>query len=184
MGFALAQAAQMLGATVTLVSGPVSLATPQGCTRIDVESALDMYQSVMNNAINHDVFISCAAVADYRPETIADNKLKKTDDSDSMTVKMVKNPDIVASIAAMNEHRPFTVGFAAETQNVKQYALSKLTRKNLDMICANDVSVAGQGFNSNDNAITVYWQDGEQPLTLASKQQIALQILQLIADKM
>ncbi|WP_162062298.1 bifunctional phosphopantothenoylcysteine decarboxylase/phosphopantothenate--cysteine ligase CoaBC [Vibrio taketomensis] len=184
MGFALAQAAQMLGATVTLVSGPVSLATPHGCTRIDVESALDMHQAIMNNAINHDVFISCAAVADYRPETIADNKLKKTDDSDSMTVKMVKNPDIVASVAAMDEHRPFTVGFAAETQNVKQYALSKLTRKNLDMICANDVSVAGQGFNSNDNAITVYWQDGEQPLTLASKQQIALQILQLIADKM
>ncbi|WP_162047411.1 bifunctional phosphopantothenoylcysteine decarboxylase/phosphopantothenate--cysteine ligase CoaBC [Vibrio taketomensis] len=184
MGFALAQAAQTLGAKVTLVSGPVALATPQGCTRIDVESALDMHQTVMNNAVNHDVFISCAAVADYRPETIADNKLKKTDDSDSMTVKMVKNPDIVASVAAMDEHRPFTVGFAAETQNVKQYALSKLTRKNLDMICANDVSVAGQGFNSNDNAITVYWQDGEQPLTLASKQQIALQILQLIADKM
>ncbi|GAK85519.1 phosphopantothenoylcysteine decarboxylase /phosphopantothenoylcysteine synthetase [Vibrio ponticus] len=184
MGFALAQAAQQLGASVTLVAGPVALPTPQGCERIDVESANDMHQAVMSKAIESDVFISCAAVADYRPETVADNKLKKTDDNDAMTVKMVKNPDIVASVAALSEQRPFTVGFAAETQNVKQYALSKLTRKNLDMICANDVSVQGQGFNSNDNAITVYWQQGEQALTLASKQQIAQQILRLIADKL
>lgn len=184
MGFALAQAAHSLGANVKLVSGPVSLATPQGCERVDVESALEMHQAVMDNASQHDVFISCAAVADYRPETVADNKLKKTDDTDAMTVIMVKNPDIVASVAAMTENRPFTVGFAAETQNVKQYALSKLTRKSLDMICANDVSQQGQGFNSNDNAITIYWQEGEQSLTLTSKQQIAQQILQIIADKL
>ncbi|EGU33578.1 bifunctional phosphopantothenoylcysteine decarboxylase/phosphopantothenate--cysteine ligase CoaBC [Vibrio scophthalmi] len=184
MGFALADMAQKLGADVTLVSGPVALATPQGCQRVNVESALDMHQAVMNHAQQSDVFISCAAVADYRPETVADNKLKKTADNDAMTVKMIKNPDIVASVAAMTENRPFTVGFAAETQNVKQYALSKLERKNLDMICANDVSLAGQGFNSNDNAITVYWKEGEQSLTLASKQQIAQQILQMIADKL
>ncbi|EGU33665.1 bifunctional phosphopantothenoylcysteine decarboxylase/phosphopantothenate synthase [Vibrio sp. N418] len=184
MGFALADMAQKLGADVTLISGPVALATPQGCQRVNVESALDMHQAVMNHAQQSDVFISCAAVADYRPETVADNKLKKTADNDAMTVKMIKNPDIVASVAAMTENRPFTVGFAAETQNVKQYALSKLERKNLDMICANDVSLAGQGFNSNDNAITVYWKEGEQSLTLASKQQIAQQILQMIADKL
>ncbi len=184
MGFALAQAAQLLGANVTLVAGPVSLATPQGCHRVDVESALEMHQAVMSHASQNDVFISCAAVADYRPETVADNKLKKTDDSDSMSVTMVKNPDIVASVAAMTENRPFTVGFAAETQNVKQYALSKLTRKNLNMICANDVSQQGQGFNSNDNAINVYWHEGEQSLTLAPKQQIAQQILLIIADKL
>ncbi|MCY9804077.1 bifunctional phosphopantothenoylcysteine decarboxylase/phosphopantothenate--cysteine ligase CoaBC [Vibrio scophthalmi] len=184
MGFALADMAQKLGAEVTLVSGPVALASPQGCQRVNVESALDMHQAVMNHAQQSDVFISCAAVADYRPETVADNKLKKTADNDAMTVKMIKNPDIVASVAAMTENRPFTVGFAAETQNVKQYALSKLERKNLDMICANDVSLAGQGFNSNDNAITVYWKEGEQSLTLASKQQIAQQILQMIADKL
>ncbi|WP_418113729.1 bifunctional phosphopantothenoylcysteine decarboxylase/phosphopantothenate--cysteine ligase CoaBC [Vibrio scophthalmi] len=184
MGFALADMAQKLGAEVTLVSGPVALATPQGCQRVNVESALDMHQAVMNHAQQSDVFISCAAVADYRPETVADNKLKKTADNDAMTVKMIKNPDIVASVAAMTESRPFTVGFAAETQNVKQYALSKLERKNLDMICANDVSLAGQGFNSNDNAITVYWKEGEQSLTLASKQHIAQQILQMIADKL
>ncbi|MGF1910284.1 bifunctional phosphopantothenoylcysteine decarboxylase/phosphopantothenate--cysteine ligase CoaBC [Vibrio kasasachensis] len=184
MGFALAESAQRLGASVTLVSGPVSLPTPQGCARINVESALEMHKAVLDRASQHDIFISCAAVADYRPETIAGNKLKKSDDTDAMTVNMVKNPDIVASVAAMTENRPFTVGFAAETQNVKQYALSKLSRKNLDMICANDVSQQGQGFNSNDNAITVYWAEGEQSLTLASKQQIAQQILQTIADKL
>jgi len=184
MGFALAEAAQQLGANVTLVSGPVSLATPSNVTRINVESANQMHQAVLDKAISQDVFISCAAVADYRPEAVAENKLKKTDDNDHMTVKMVKNPDIVASVAALTENRPFTVGFAAETQNVKQYALGKLERKNLDLICANDVSVEGQGFNSNDNAITVYSKDGEQSLTLASKQQIAKQIIQIIADKL
>lgn len=184
MGFALADMAQKLGAEVTLVSGPVSLATPQGCERVNVESALEMHQAVMSHAQQSDVFISCAAVADYRPEHVAENKIKKTTDNDAMTVTMVKNPDIVASVAALAENRPFTVGFAAETQNVKQYAISKLERKNLDMICANDVSLAGQGFNSNDNAITVYWKEGEQSLTLAPKQQIAQQILQVIADKL
>ncbi|MFA0415211.1 bifunctional phosphopantothenoylcysteine decarboxylase/phosphopantothenate--cysteine ligase CoaBC [Vibrio renipiscarius] len=184
MGFALADMAKKLGATVTLVSGPVSLATPQGCERVNVESALEMHQAVMSHAQQSDVFISCAAVADYRPERVAENKIKKTTDNDAMTVTMVKNPDIVASVAALAENRPFTVGFAAETQNVKQYAISKLERKNLDMICANDVSLAGQGFNSNDNAITVYWKEGEQSLTLAPKQQIAQQILQVIADKL
>ena len=97
---------------------------------------------------------------------------------------MVKNPDIVASVADMTQQRPFTVGFAAETQDVEHYARTKLTKKNLDMICANDVSVEGQGFNSNDNAINLYWKDGEQSLTLASKQQIAKQILTIIAAKL
>ena len=101
-----------------------------------------------------------------------------------MTITMVKNPDIVASVADMTQQRPFTVGFAAETQDVEHYARTKLTKKNLDMICANDVSVEGQGFNSNDNAINLYWKDGEQSLTLASKQQIAKQILTIIAAKL
>lgn len=101
-----------------------------------------------------------------------------------MTITMVKNPDIIASVAALSESRPFTVGFAAETQDVEHYARTKLSKKNLDMICANDVSVEGQGFNSNDNAITVYWKDGKQSLTLASKQQIASQIIMTIAEKL
>ncbi|CAH8240953.1 bifunctional phosphopantothenoylcysteine decarboxylase/phosphopantothenate--cysteine ligase CoaBC [Vibrio aestuarianus] len=184
MGYAIAQAAAKLGADVTLISGPVNLATPQQVQRIDVESASDMYQTVMQHAQSHDVFISCAAVADYRPQIVADQKIKKTDDSDQMTLTMVKNPDIVASVAAMIEHRPFTVGFAAETQDVEKYARNKLINKNLDMICANDVSVAGQGFNSNDNALTVYWQGGEQALPLSSKAELARALMLLINDKM
>ncbi|NOJ23956.1 bifunctional phosphopantothenoylcysteine decarboxylase/phosphopantothenate--cysteine ligase CoaBC [Vibrio coralliilyticus] len=184
MGFSLAEAATQLGATVTLVAGPVNLKTPTGSQRIDVESAEDMYNAVMDKACEHDVFISCAAVADYRPQAVSDQKIKKTDDSEQMTITMVKNPDIVASVAGMTQQRPFTVGFAAETQDVEHYARTKLTKKNLDMICANDVSVEGQGFNSNDNAINLYWKDGEQSLTLASKQQIAKQILTIIAAKL
>ena len=184
MGYAIAQAAAKLGADVTLISGPVNLATPQQVQRIDVESASDMYQTVMQHAQSHDVFISCAAVADYRPQIVADQKIKKTDDSEQMTLTMVKNPDIVASVAAMTEHRPFTVGFAAETQDVEKYARNKLINKNLDMICANDVSVAGQGFNSDDNALTVYWQGGEQALPLSSKAELARALMLLINDKM
>ncbi|MEF1284772.1 bifunctional phosphopantothenoylcysteine decarboxylase/phosphopantothenate--cysteine ligase CoaBC [Vibrio sp. M250220] len=184
MGFALAQAAHALGAKVTLIAGPVSLATPAGVERIDVDSAQSMYDAVMENAPNHSVFIGCAAVADYRPATIAEQKIKKTDDSDQMTISMIKNPDIIASVAALTENRPFTVGFAAETQDVESYARGKLVKKNLDLICANDVSVEGQGFNSNNNAITVYWKDGKQSLTLASKQQIAHQIMMTIAEKL
>lgn len=183
MGFALAQAAHALGAKVTLIAGPVSLTTPTGVERIDVDSAQSMYNAAMQHATTNDVFIGCAAVADYRPATVAEQKIKKTDDSDQMTISMVKNPDIIASVAALTENRPFTVGFAAETQDVESYARGKLVKKNLDLICANDVSVEGQGFNSNNNAITVYWKDGKQSLTLASKQQIAHQIMMTIAEK-
>lgn len=180
MGFAIADAAARMGAQVTLVSGPVSLATPEQVKRINVESALDMHDAVMQAATEHDVFIACAAVADYRPEQVAEQKIKKTGDNDTLTVTMVKNPDIVASVAALTEKRPFTVGFAAETQNVEQYARGKLTSKNLDMICANDVSLEGQGFNSDDNALTVYWRQGEQALPLASKAELASALMLLI----
>ncbi|MFV0573856.1 MAG: bifunctional phosphopantothenoylcysteine decarboxylase/phosphopantothenate--cysteine ligase CoaBC [Vibrio sp.] len=183
MGFAIAEAAQRMGAEVTLISGPVSLATPNGVERINVESAQQMHEAVMNKAVSQDIFISCAAVADYRPENIADQKIKKTADNDQMQIKMVKNPDIVASVAALTQNRPYTVGFAAETQDVEQYARGKLTRKNLDLICANDVSVAGLGFNSNDNALHLYWHDGDQALATASKQQLAKQLLQIIAQQ-
>ncbi|ARO97163.1 Coenzyme A biosynthesis bifunctional protein CoaBC [Vibrio alginolyticus] len=178
MGYALASAAAQMGAKVTLVSGPVSLNTPVGVERINVSSAQEMHEAVMTQANKHDAFISCAAVADYRPQTIASQKLKKTEDNDEMVINMVKNPDIVASVAAMTEKRPFTVGFAAETNDVETYARGKLTKKNLDMICANDVSVAGQGFNSNDNAITLYWPEGELALALESKEALSFKILE------
>ncbi|WP_321283435.1 bifunctional phosphopantothenoylcysteine decarboxylase/phosphopantothenate--cysteine ligase CoaBC [uncultured Vibrio sp.] len=178
MGFALANAAAQLGAKVTLVSGPVSLSTPAGVERINVASAQEMFDTVMEHATSHDAFISCAAVADYRPEEIASQKLKKTEDNDQMVIKMVKNPDIVASVAAMTDKRPFTVGFAAETNDVETYARGKLVKKNLNMICANDVSVEGQGFNSNDNAMTLFWPEGELALALESKQALSFRILE------
>ncbi|MEZ9723639.1 bifunctional phosphopantothenoylcysteine decarboxylase/phosphopantothenate--cysteine ligase CoaBC [Vibrio splendidus] len=180
MGYALAEAAAKQGATVTLISGPVSLATPNKVNRIDVDSAQQMFDAVSANAAQHDIFISCAAVADYRPETIADQKLKKVDGKDDMTIQMVKNPDIVASVASMTEGRPFTVGFAAETQDVEKYARGKLERKNLDMICANDVSVEGQGFNSSSNELHLYWKDGDKSLPLDSKDTLGFQILDQI----
>ncbi|MDV7104184.1 bifunctional phosphopantothenoylcysteine decarboxylase/phosphopantothenate--cysteine ligase CoaBC [Vibrio sp. TH_r3] len=177
MGYALARAASLLGAKVTLVSGPVALDTPNNVQKISIESAENMHQQVMANAESHDIFIACAAVADYRPMNVADQKIKKTDDNDEMTISMTKNPDIVASVAQLKNNRPFTVGFAAETQNVETYARAKLSRKNLDLICANDVSIQGQGFNSNDNALTLFWPEGEQQLPLNSKEQLATDIL-------
>ncbi|EME0157746.1 bifunctional phosphopantothenoylcysteine decarboxylase/phosphopantothenate--cysteine ligase CoaBC [Vibrio vulnificus] len=184
MGYALAQAAMQLGANVTLISGPVSLPTPVNVNRINVDSAQEMYDAVMAQASDHDIFISCAAVADYRPATIAEQKLKKTDDSDEMTITMVKNPDIVASVSAMTENRPFTVGFAAETNDVEVYARRKLEKKKLDLLCANDVSVEGQGFNSSDNAITLYWSLGEKALPLNSKAALSMEILKQIQTLM
>ncbi|MCR9906459.1 bifunctional phosphopantothenoylcysteine decarboxylase/phosphopantothenate--cysteine ligase CoaBC [Vibrio campbellii] len=184
MGFALANAAAQLGAKVTLVSGPVSLNTPAGVERINVASAQEMHDAVMAHAPSHDAFISCAAVADYRPENVASQKLKKAENNDQMTINMVKNPDIVATVANMTEQRPFTVGFAAETNDVETYARGKLMKKNLDMICANDVSVEGQGFNSNDNAITLFWPQGEQALALESKEALSFRILEKMHELM
>ncbi|EKO3850973.1 bifunctional phosphopantothenoylcysteine decarboxylase/phosphopantothenate--cysteine ligase CoaBC [Vibrio harveyi] len=184
MGFALANAAAQLGAKVTLISGPVSLNTPAGIERINVASAQEMHAAVTTHAPNHDAFISCAAVADYRPENVASQKLKKTENNDQMTINMVKNPDIVATVANMAEQRPFTVGFAAETNDVATYARGKLVKKNLDMICANDVSVEGQGFNSNDNAITLFWSQGELALALESKEALSFKILEKMHDLM
>ncbi|WP_244943735.1 bifunctional phosphopantothenoylcysteine decarboxylase/phosphopantothenate--cysteine ligase CoaBC [Vibrio algivorus] len=183
MGFAIAEAAANMGAEVTLISGPVALPTPANVTRIDVESAEQMHKVAMEHAIINNIFISCAAVADYRPSNVASQKIKKMSDNDHMQINMVKNPDIVASVAALTKQRPFTVGFAAETQDVEQYARGKLKKKNLDLICANDVSVAGLGFNSNDNALHLYWNGGEQALATASKTQLAKQLLNIIAEQ-
>ena len=183
MGFAIAKAAAEMGATVNLISGPVNLTTPDNVNRINVKSAKQMYDEALVLAKKSAIFISCAAVADYRAETIAKNKIKKTDDSNELVIKLVKNPDIVASIARLKEHRPFVVGFAAETNDVKAYALKKLTTKNLDLICANDVSDQNIGFNSDQNALTLYWQNGEQTLPLSSKQQLAKQLLQAVITR-
>lgn len=184
MGYAIADAAAQLGAKVTLVSGPVSLNAPSHVERISIDSAEQMHLAVMEHAQSHDIFIACAAVADFRPSHIAEQKLKKTSDEDGMTITMIKNPDIVASVAALTEQRPFTVGFAAETQEVEKYARAKLERKNLDMICANDVSIQGQGFNSDDNALHLYWKNGNKPLPLTAKSELGKAIMLEIAIRL
>lgn len=183
MGYAIAQAAAEIGATVNLISGPVNLATPNNVNRINVKSANEMYDVALKFAKKSSIFISCAAVADYRAETIATKKIKKTDDSDELVIKLVKNPDIVANIASLKKGRPFVVGFAAETNNIKAYALKKLTTKNLDLICANDVSDKKIGFNSDQNALTLYWQNGEQTLPLSNKQELAKELIQAVITR-
>ena len=182
MGFAIAAAAAQRGANVTLISGPVNLATPAGVTRININSATEMHQAALEHAINNNIFIACAAVADFRPAHVAPQKMKKQDSNDEMMIQLVKNPDIVASIAALTENRPFTVGFAAETQNVEHYARGKLTKKNLDLICANDVSVQGQGFNSDNNALHLYWPNGDKTLPLATKADLGQQLVTEIVN--
>jgi phosphopantothenoylcysteine decarboxylase / phosphopantothenate---cysteine ligase len=183
MGFALAQAAAAMGADVTLISGPVNLATPAGVKRIDVISAQQMYDAALAQAVQSTIFIGCAAVADYRVADIADNKMKKHADK-PLELKLVQNPDIIASVAALKDKRPFTVGFAAETQHVQQYAKDKLNRKKLDLICANDVSDNSMGFNSDHNAVTLLWQDGELALAPQPKTELARAILQQICRQL
>ena len=182
MGFAIAQAAADLGATVKLVTGPVNLATPENTERLDVISAEQMHQTALAQAVTSDIFIACAAVADYRPQAIAEQKIKKS--ADDMTITMVKNPDIVADVAALSKHRPFVVGFAAETQDVEHYARDKMQRKKLDMICANDVSIQGQGFNSEQNALKVFWPNGSKDLPLNDKLSLAQDLLVLVLQQL
>ena len=181
MGFAIAAAAAKRGANVTLVSGPVSLPTPPFVQRINVTTALEMEAAVQAHAQRQQIFIGCAAVADYRAETISDAKIKKQ--GDELTLKMVKNPDIVAGVAALKNHRPYVVGFAAETNNVEEYARQKRTRKNLDLICANDVSLSTQGFNSDSNALHLFWQDGDKVLPLERKELLGQHLLDEIVTR-
>lgn len=179
MGFAIAQAAAQRGAEVTLIAGPVTLPTPACVKRIDVESAQEMYQQVMDIVPSQDIFIGCAAVADYRAKQVAPEKIKKQ--GDEVTITMIKNPDIVASVGKMVEHRPFVVGFAAETQNVEEYARRKREQKQLDLICANDVSLKDAGFNSDNNALHLIWANGETRLPYSSKTQLSHRLLDEIA---
>ena len=181
MGFAVAEAAAMAGARVLLVSGPVHLPTPTGVERIDVESALDMREAVMRRLGETQIFIATAAVADYRPAVSEDRKIKKT--HDTLRLELVRNPDILAEVAALRSHRPFTVGFAAETHEVLRYADDKRRSKNLDLIAANQVGVAGSGFESDRNELHVLWEGGEKILPLADKTLLGQQLVALIAER-
>ncbi len=179
MGYAVAEAAREAGAHVILVSGPVQIPTPRGVERVDVESAEQMLSAVQSNVVGADIFIAAAAVSDYRCREIACEKIKKT--SDTLNLALARAPDVLATVSR-GEHKPFLVGFAAETEHVERNALTKLINKNLDMIAANKVG-DGLAFDKDDNALTVYWQDGKRELSLTSKAALARQLVELIAER-
>ena len=180
MGYAVADAAAEAGARVLLVSGPTSLDAPYGVERVCVTSAMEMFDAVMQRVRDSQIFIGAAAVSDYTPKDYAEQKLKKS--KDSMTLSLVKTRDILAEVAAM-DHAPFTVGFAAETNNVEGYAREKLSRKSLDMIAANRVGVSGSGFGSDENALSVYWPGGAEELELAPKLHLARRLIGIVAER-
>ena len=181
MGYALADAAINAGAEVSLVSGPVSLAVPQNLRLIKVETADQMYQSVIAIASQQDIYISAAAVADYTPVTLSLEKIKKQ--ANNITIKLEKTKDIVAEVAALPGRPGFVVGFAAETHDLEQYAKNKLKQKNLDMIAANWVGKQQGGFEKDENALQVYWNGGEKNLKMSDKKQLAEQLIALIAER-
>ncbi len=187
-GYALAAVAAQCGAQVTLVSGPVTLPTPHGVERVDVESARDMHAAVMDRAPSQDVVIGVAAVADYRPAAAASQKIKKIDRSvegdkaaPELTLELVENPDIIASVARL-QPRPLVVGFAAETHETLKHAREKRLRKGLDLIVVNDVSRQDIGFGSDHNAATLISADNEVTLTRQPKLALAMAIMSAIAD--
>jgi len=179
MGFALARAAVSAGAKTVLIAGPVHLNTPEGVNRINVHTAQEMYVASLDQSISANIFIATAAVADYRPEKVADQKIKKS--SETMTIELTRNPDIVAAVAAQ-PNKPFTVGFAAETNDLINYAKGKLKNKNLDLIIANDITRSDIGFNSDQNAVTVISAKQHQNLEQASKIEIAEKIIAIISS--
>jgi phosphopantothenoylcysteine decarboxylase/phosphopantothenate--cysteine ligase len=180
MGFAVAAAAREAGAHVTMVTGPVQLPTPAGITRINVESARDMFAAVHRHIANADVFIAAAAVADFQPTNVAKQKIKKQ--SAPVSIEMEPAPDIVKSVAEMAK-RPFVVGFAAETNDIERNARSKLKRKKLDMIAANEVG-DGIAFDCEDNALTVLWPGGKAEVARGPKIDVARELIALIAKRL
>lgn len=178
MGFSLAQAAVAAGAKVTLISGPVNLATPDKVTRVDVVSAQQMLDASLDAVVDCDIFIACAAVSDYKPEQCANNKIKKS--SESMALQLVRNPDIVSTVASL-DNKPLVVGFAAETQDVANYAEGKRKNKKLDAIIANDVSRTDIGFNSDENEVLWISEDEVEVLPRMSKTVLADALVKKIA---
>lgn len=179
MGYAIAEAALEAGANVSIISGPVAINAPEKAMLIKVNTATQMYDAVMQSVTNTDIFIANAAVADYRLQSIATQKIKKRDDT--ITLELIKNPDILATVAAL-KNAPFTVGFAAETEHITMHAQQKLQHKNLNMIAANQVG-AGQGFESDTNALTVFWNNEQQVLPQTSKATLARNLINLIAER-
>ena len=181
MGFAIADAARRWGAETVLIAGPVSVETPAGVRRIDVRSAAQMRAAVLAEVPGVDVFIAAAAIADYRPAQLSERKIKRS--SASLQLELVPNADIVAEVAAL-PNRPFVVGFAAETDDLLAHAESKLKRKNLDMICANQVGIEGSGFEAEYNALTLIWAGGSKVLAHAPKPLLAEQLLETVLSRL
>lgn len=181
MGFAIAEQAALMGAQTVLVAGPTALPTPPGVERINVRSAEQMLRGVLDQIDDADVYIGAAAVADYRPVAPRANKIKKA--AEAIELKLIRNPDILATIAERDQ-RPFLVGFAAETEDLLRYARGKLEAKKLDLIAANQVGLPGSGFDSSDNEITLIWGDGEMALPRASKRALARALLEQVAERM
>lgn len=182
MGYAVAQAARAAGARVTLVSGPTALPAPPMVERVLVESADEMLAAVLDHVDAADVFIGTAAVADYKPVTRQSSKMKKTGDG-GLLLEFTQNPDIIANVTARAKP-PFTVGFAAETDDLERNARDKLTRKHLDMIVANRVGLDDRGFNSDDNALSIHWHDGSREYELAPKTRLAEELVALVAERL
>jgi phosphopantothenoylcysteine decarboxylase/phosphopantothenate--cysteine ligase len=180
MGYALAGAALSAGANVTLVSGPVSLSAPAGVNLLQVESAAQMHDAVMQVVAESDIFIGCAAVSDYRVDGEADHKIKKS--TQPMSLQLLPTRDILATVSAL-EKRPFCVGFAAETRDLEKYALAKLEQKKLDMIAANLVADGSGGFETDFNRLEVFWPGGGQSIAQASKLEVAKQLIDLIGER-
>ena len=181
MGFAVAASAARRGADVTLVAGPVTLATPAGVKRVDVRSAAQIHQAVFA-ALPADIYIGAAAVADYTPRLPAANKIKKS--NETLALDLMRTPDILAEVAAQTQSLKLVVGFAAETENVAGYARGKLVAKHLDLIVANRVGVADGGFESDQNAMTAYWPDGERVFTPGAKTRLADELIDLIVERL
>jgi phosphopantothenoylcysteine decarboxylase/phosphopantothenate--cysteine ligase len=179
MGYAIAAAAHALGARVILVSGPVSLPEPRGAEVVRVETAADMHAATHERIADADIFIAAAAVSDYRPARMSAQKIKKT--KDTMTLELVRSPDILASVTALDDV-PFTVGFAAETENVREYALGKLANKKLDMIVANRVG-ADRGFDRDDNTAEILWDGGTRAFDTMPKTELAAGLMDVIAAR-
>lgn len=177
MGFAVARAAADAGAEVTLIAGPVSLPTPPGVARVNVETALEMYDAAMSRINDKDIYIGAAAISDYRPEIVPTQKIKKHDEK--FVLEMAKSPDLLAAIAVLS-HAPFTVGFAAETEKLEEHAQLKLDRKKLDMIVANLVG-DNLGFDRDDNAAIVMWKGGCESLPNMSKSDLSRRLIALVA---
>ncbi len=182
MGFAVAAAARAMGAEVTLVAGPVALPTPAGVQRVDVRRAAQMREAVLSRLAGHDVYLGAAAVADYTPAETLPQKIKKS--GETLTLTLVRTADVLAEVATHPQRPRLVVGFAAETQDMEAYARDKLLRKGLDLIAANDVARAGQGFECDDNALSVFWRDGRLDIAHGPKSRVARDLMTLVADRL